>query len=113
MLGLFICTVKKLILLLSFTVFLITGISATNEPGNTKLLSGKIIDKQTGETLAGVKVQLKGTDKYCYTDMNGNFVLTVNATNTAEVIIDMVGYQTTTLKTQELSLGSDIVLNPR
>jgi len=104
--------VKKLILLISFTFFLITGLSANNEPGTIKLLSGKIIDKQTGESLAGVKVQLKGADKYCYTNMDGNFVLTVSAANTSEVLIDLVGYEPSTLKTQELSLGSDIVLNP-
>jgi hypothetical protein len=113
MLGLLICSVKKLLLLLSFVCFLSTGIVAGNETGNIKLLSGKIIDKQTGETLTGAKVQLKGTDKYCYTDMEGHFVLTVNTANTSEVIIDMVGYLPATLKTQELSLGSDIVLNPR
>ena len=113
MLGLLICSVKKLLLLFGFTFFLITGAFAGNETGNIKLLSGKVIDKQTGETLTGVKVQLKGTDKYCYTDMEGRFVLAVNAANTSEVIIDMVGYQPATLKTQELSLGSDIVLNPR
>ncbi len=113
MLELLICIVKKLLLLISLVLFLGIGLNATNDPVNVKLLSGKVIDKQTGETLAGVKVQLKGTDKSCYTDMNGSFVLTVSAANTAEVVIDMVGYEPTTLKTQELSLGSDIALNPR
>ena len=113
MLGSLICHVKKLLLLISFTFALTTGALATNDPVNVKMLSGKVIDKQSGETLTGVKVQLKGTDNYCYTDMNGDFVLTVSASSTAEVLINMVGYEPTTLKTQELSLGSDIVLNPR
>jgi hypothetical protein len=105
--------VKKLIFLLSFTFFIMGSITANNDPGNVKLLSGKVIDKQTGEMLAGVKVQLKGTANYCYTDMNGAFSLTVVTAPTSEVTIDMVGYEPTTFKAQELSLGSDIVLNPR
>lgn len=104
---------KKLFLLLGFTLFLSAGMVATNEPGKLTLLSGKIIDKQTGETLTGVKIILKGTDKYCYTDMEGNFMLSVSASGNAEVVIDMVGYEPATLKTAQLSVGSDIGLDPR
>ena len=104
---------KKLILLLSLIIsFTAQVVASTNDPGNIKLLSGKVIDKQTGEALQGVKVQIKGTDKYCYTDMNGCFVMTVSSAAT-EVSIDMVGYEPMTLKTQELSTNPDLVLNPR
>ena len=102
---------KKAILL--FSLIFSIGLFATNEPATLRLLSGKIIDKQTGETLAGVKVQIKGTDAYCFTNMDGTFALSVNATNSAGVVIDLVGYESTTFKTQELFLGSEIVLNPR
>jgi len=106
--------VKKLILLLVVIVSFTTHVVASNnDPGNIKLLSGKIIDKQTGEALQGVKVQVKGTDKYCYTDSNGCFVLTISSPAAAEVSIDMVGYEPMTLKTQELSTNPDLVLNPR
>jgi hypothetical protein len=36
-------------------------------------LSGKIIDMHTNETLVGVKVTLKGTDKIAYTDFDGMY----------------------------------------
>ena len=104
---------KRIILLLTITFALAINVVANTDPGNIKLLSGKIIDKQTGEALYCVKIEVKGTDKYCYTDMNGNFTLAVSTSNSVEVLINMVGYEPTTLKTQELSLGSDIVLNPR
>jgi carboxypeptidase-like protein len=104
--------VKKLIAILVFSFLFVLSLSAGNNPKGTKLVSGKVLDKQTGETLSGVKIQVKGTDTYCYTDMDGNFILSVNPSNTSEVIIDLVGYQQTTLKAQELSLSSDIILNP-
>ena len=103
---------KKLIFLLGLIFSLTTGLIASNDPNSTKLVSGKILDKQTGETLTGVKVQVKGTDTYCYSDMDGNFILSVNAPNASEVVIDMVGYEQITLKTKELSSSSDIVLSP-
>lgn len=101
---------KKLIFLLSFIFSFTAGLIANNDPNGLKLVSGKVVDKQTGETLTGVKIQVKGADTYCYSDMDGNFILSANATS--EVVIDMVGYQQTTLKTKELSIGSDIVLSP-
>ncbi|MGZ3866269.1 MAG: carboxypeptidase-like regulatory domain-containing protein [Bacteroidia bacterium] len=104
---------KKLLPILIAIFFYAGSVIAGNDPVNIKVLSGKVIDKQSGEALAGVKIQLKDTDKYCYTDMEGNFTLTVTAGNTNDVTVDMVGYKTSTLKTYQLSLGADIALNPR
>jgi hypothetical protein len=42
-------------------------------PTPTTSMSGKVIDKVTGETLAGVMVELEGTDKYVFSDFDGNF----------------------------------------
>jgi len=36
-------------------------------------ISGKIFDKITGESLVGVTVNIEGTDKVSYTDLDGNF----------------------------------------
>ncbi|MFO7828766.1 MAG: carboxypeptidase-like regulatory domain-containing protein [Bacteroidales bacterium] len=42
----------------------------------TTSLSGKVFDKITGETLAGVKVSIEGTSNTVYTDFDGNFEIT-------------------------------------
>lgn len=53
--------------------------SANNENGSaessmvTTSVSGKVLDKITGEALAGVKVSVHGYDKSTYTDFEGNF----------------------------------------
>mgnify|MGYP001545120098 CR=1 FL=1 len=102
---------KRILAILLFSVLFVISLSANNDPSTSRMVSGKIVDKQTGETLAGVKVQIKGTNTFCYSDMDGAFSL--SAPTSSEVIIDMVGYESTTVKARELSLGSDIVLNPR
>ncbi|MEO8761166.1 MAG: carboxypeptidase-like regulatory domain-containing protein [Bacteroidia bacterium] len=104
---------KKIIAIIIFTFLIALGLSANTNPDKTKMVSGKVMDKQSGETLAGVKLQVKGTTTFCYTDMDGNFTLQVNAVSITEVQVDFVGYEQTTLKTNQLSIGSDIVLNPR
>ncbi len=60
-------------------ISLLTFSSFKNEtPGNTNsntktTIKGTIIDKCTGECLAGVKVCLDGTNIITYSDFDGNF----------------------------------------
>jgi len=108
-----ICIVKKAILLLLLVAF--TGVlsSHNNRPGSGKLISGKVIDKQTGEALAGVKVHIKGTDTYCYSDLDGNFSILVSNKPSTEISIDLVGYAPLTLKAIETGFEADLQLSPR
>jgi len=108
-----ICTVKKAILILLLVALTGTLSSHNNNPGSSKLISGKVIDKQTGEALAGVKVHIKGTDTYCYSDLDGNFSLLVNAKPATEISIDLVGYSPLTLKASETGFEADLQLSPR
>ena len=106
------CCVKTLFILV--TTFFFTFAFATEDPNSiTTLLSGKIIDKQSGETIAGVKIQIKGTETFCYTDISGCFFLAITAKNSREVNVDMVGYEPLTLTSVQLSLNCEVVLNPR
>lgn len=71
-------TMKKVLILL---VALFIGVNFSyagndetkDNPVSTTSMSGKIIDKISGETLAGVMVALDGTDKKVFTDFDGNF----------------------------------------
>lgn len=72
---------KKLaIIIVSLLVFTTTFATNHNdESGKSKSavmttsISGKVLDKITGEALAGVKVSVAGTGKAVYTDFDGNF----------------------------------------
>ncbi len=107
------CIVKNIIAILIFTCLFVSGLLANNDPRTNKMLSGNITDKQTGETLAGVKIEVKGTNTFCYTDMNGNFALSVNTNNVNEVLVNMIGYEPLSLKINQLTFGSIFVLSPR
>ena len=78
---------KRLFTLL-FTILCLSGFST--EP---KSLQGSVKDQKTGESLAGAKVIVKGTDVVTYTDFDGNFDLKGLAKGTYEIEISLVGYQ--------------------
>ncbi len=71
---------KIAIIFVSFLVFSISFANAANDENGgsesavmTTSVSGKVLDKITGETLAGVKVSVQGKEKSVYTDFDGNF----------------------------------------
>jgi hypothetical protein len=100
-----------LIILITF-LFAVTAVNASNSDKNKRVLCGKVIDKTTGEALTGVKVEIKETGAYCYSDMNGNFVLSVSVDSKQEVEANIVGYEQVKLKINELGFNKDINLSP-
>ena len=77
-------------------VILISGIIAiagnnTNdkEKSSTQLVSGKVIDKVSGEEIAGAQVKIAG--KIIYSDLNGNFSAIISTTKT-EVVVTSISY---------------------
>lgn len=103
---------KQTLIILIALLFGLTTVSASNSDKNKKVLCGKVIDKTTGEALAGVKVEVKGTGTYCYTDLNGGFVLSVSTDVKQEVEANIVGYEQVKLETNDLGFNKDINLSP-
>ncbi len=75
--------------------------SGSNEKTATKLISGKIIDKISGEEIAGAEILIG--DQKIYSDLNGNFSISIPMAkqtaivkfisyNDAQVAIDPVSY---------------------
>src|SRR5699024_5728801 len=56
-------------------------------------ISGRITDAQTGETLPGVNILVKGTSTGTSTDSEGNFELTVESLQDT-LVVSFIGYQT-------------------
>lgn len=60
-----------------------------SEKDNTKLISGKVIDKISGEEIVGAEIKID--NKIIYTDLNGNFLASINSTKT-EALVTFVSY---------------------
>ncbi len=100
-------------LVILFSLFLLVpNVYSNNSDKSKKTLCGKVIDQTTGEALSGVKVELKNTNTFCYTDLNGNYILSVPADTKTEVQANVVGYAPITIKSSELGYFKDISLSP-
>ena len=70
-----------------------------------KTVAGKVTDQNSGESLPGVNVLVKGTTTGTVTDADGNYMLTVS--DEAEVLVfSFIGYIT-----KEVTIGNQTVIN--
>lgn len=81
----------KLRLLSLFAFFFLILISATQ--AQTQKLSGTITDSETGETLIGATVLVKGSSTGTVTDVDGKFTLDVDLTEAKVLVISYLGYE--------------------
>jgi hypothetical protein len=74
-------------------------------PEKAFMLRGKVKDQNSSETLAGVKVSLKGTSISVYTDFDGNFSVIVPAGTAPVLDFEMLSYEpvTSVIKGQSAS----------
>ncbi|HNP17809.1 MAG TPA: SusC/RagA family TonB-linked outer membrane protein [Fulvivirga sp.] len=69
-----------------------------------RMVSGKISDADTGESMPGATIVIKGQTAGTITDVDGNYSLSVG--NDAVLLISFVGY-----KTKEITVGNQSVID--
>jgi hypothetical protein len=82
------------------------GGSNDNEKNKTHLISGKVIDKVSGEEIAGAEIKLG--DKIIYTDLNGNFSVNINI-NQPELVVKSISYNDTKITVDTFSYNSLVI----
>lgn len=78
---------KKIILLI-VSVFVLQGVFAQQ-----KMITGKVVDAQTGESLPGANIVIKGTTTGTITDMEGFFNMEYPKNDTGLLVITFMGYE--------------------
>jgi TonB-dependent receptor len=73
------------------------------------LITGKVIDGSTKETLPGVSIRMKGASTGTTTDVNGNFRLSVSVP-AAVLVFSYMGYQSKEIRIDKSSTDLTIVL---
>lgn len=73
---------------------------------STKRISGKVIDKKSGEEIAGAEVKIN--NRIFYTDLNGNFSADIHTIKT-EAYISFVSYNDTKVNIDPFSYNTIIV----
>lgn len=78
-------------------------------------IQGKVIDKITGEDLAGVKIQIEGNENVFYTDFNGNFTIENVSDENVNIDISYISYKQNKLKeikTNSSNINIKVELEP-
>ena len=92
-------------MLLSFLMITFVGLVAFADgkdpikTNKTVKISGKVVDKITGETLTGVKVMANNCDKAVYTDFEGNFEIECEQDN--NLTVSLISYESVEIKAVE------------
>ncbi|MFZ4463164.1 MAG: carboxypeptidase-like regulatory domain-containing protein [Bacteroidales bacterium] len=74
----------------------------TTAPASASSVTGKVVDLNSGETLAGVAVTIEGTDVKVYTDLDGNFTMSDIKPGTYNLILSMISYKNSLIENVEL-----------
>ncbi len=101
-------------------IFLFLGLTAVSFAGNNdkekksvavtqKTVAGKITDV-TGESIAGAKITINETGETFFADFDGNFKLSLKTDKVYSISINTIGYQLLEVKSNTLSLFSDLSL---
>ena len=88
---------KKVTILLAAVVFAAFTSFASNgntggEAPKTLTVTGKVVDKNNQEAIAGALVKVKGTEIEVYSDFEGNFTIEGLAPDTYTINCSMISY---------------------
>ena len=98
--------------IITFIAILIVSITVAGNLNNiknnkeAKLISGKVIDKISGEEIAGAEIKID--DQIIYTDLNGNFLTSINSTKT-EVHVTFVSYNDAKVNIEPFSYAALVI----
>ncbi len=95
-------TKRAFLTILSFILFAGISLADGENPGkgtgNIVKISGQVVDQNTGETLAGVKLIVEGTNEVIYTDFDGEFQIQCDLSKNPELSVTLISYENKTLK---------------
>ena len=83
-------------LLISFNAFSVEALKSgkVESKSTTEVcISGTILDKLTGEALAGVEVKLLGTEVKVYSDLDGKFEIKNINSGAHAIQVDFISYE--------------------
>src|SRR5690606_21259011 len=75
-------------------------------------IKGKIIDKDSQESLVGIAVLIKGTQQGISTDLDGNFTLKSNQVIPLTLVISGLGYIRQEFNITEINQEIQVLLRP-
>ncbi|HEU4719380.1 MAG TPA: carboxypeptidase-like regulatory domain-containing protein [Bacteroidia bacterium] len=84
-----------------FILLFLPAITFANPGDGAAFINGKVTDKDTHQTLAGVEVHVKGTNITTYSDFDGNFFISDLPAGSYELEFHFITYDETSVVTSK------------
>ncbi len=78
-----------------------------NNPVQAAAITGKVLDNNSGETLAGVLVTVEGTALQAYTDLDGQFSITGMNPGKYNLVLSLISYKKSLVENLEVLPGKE------
>ena len=90
---------KRITLILAVLISIITLFAVTEKVPvlTTTTITGQVIDKVTGEALAGVKISLNKSETVVYSDLDGNFEISNVKVGNNSIRTNLISYSASSL----------------
>ncbi|MFH2055975.1 MAG: TonB-dependent receptor, partial [bacterium] len=100
----------SILLLILFSVLTIPfhSLQAADKGG---VVSGKLVDAETGESVIGAAVQVDGTTIGCTSDIDGNFIIRNVPVGQQTLIVQCIGYAKTRIEELKIVKGESTEIN--
>jgi outer membrane receptor protein involved in Fe transport len=99
------------LLLLILLSALATASLPLQAAGKGGVVSGKLVDAETGEAVIGAAIQVEGTTIGNTSDIDGNFIIRNVSVGTHSIIVQCIGYAQTRIQDVQISAKEAIELN--
>jgi len=94
-----------------YLTLLIFGLLVTDLWANSGSIGGRVTDTQSGEPLTGVAVQIEGTTRGVFTDINGDYIIPGLSPGAYNVIFNYIGYTKQTIQGVEVFQDRTTTIN--
>lgn len=79
------------------------GNDINNSKASKTAIMGRVIDNQTGESLAGAVVSIENTDIQVYTDLDGNFEISQILPGTYNLVVSYISYKSSLIENLDVN----------
>ena len=100
---------KYIFAVLTFSLITLNAVSSNGNKDNEykRLIAGKVVDKNSGEEIAGAEIKIENST--IYTDLNGNFLTSIPS-QTIVATISSVSYNESVVTVESTHFTGELVI---
>ncbi|MCF8331982.1 MAG: carboxypeptidase-like regulatory domain-containing protein [Bacteroidales bacterium] len=100
-------TITTALLILISSALLAGNDGETKETKKQANITGTVLDKTSGENLAGVEIRVENTEIVCYSDLEGDFTINNLKPGSYNIILSYISYNKSFVENINVNVGEN------